>query len=51
MAPTYEEQKAVLEQAIRAMGQGTVKMIIMAKKESGSEHFSKIEKEAIEKLF
>lgn len=45
------DQKAALEKAIRGIGEGTIQKIISSQKESGSDHFSKAEKEAITKLF
>ena len=43
--------KATLAKAITSIGRATVLKIIEARKVSGTEHFSKAEKEAIAKLF
>ena len=43
--------KAALVKAITSIGKATVLKIIEALKLSGTEHFSKAEKEAIVKLF
>lgn len=43
--------KTALAKAITSIGKATVLKIIEARKVSGTEHFSKAEKEAIAKLF
>jgi hypothetical protein len=45
------EHKTNLEEVVRSIGQSTVAMIINTKKESGSDHFSTAEKEALLKVF
>jgi len=48
--PSFE-YKAFLEQVVRSIGQSTVSKILTSKKESGTDHFSNAEREAVMKVF
>lgn len=48
---SLQDYKAVLEQTVKQIGKSTIAKIVNAKKESGSDHFSRAEKEALLGLF
>ena len=49
--PIQVDYKNALEMTIKKIGKATISKIVHAQKESGTDHFSKAEKEAVLKLF